>query len=219
MVLCPSDQPTDAPTELPTEAPTDGPTDTPTEVTTESQTGEPTEGPTEGTTEAPGGGCLGTLNNYNAWGAGSTGQFEIIVPEDIETWEMTVTFDQPIDSFEAYEGSEEKCEDMTCTFTNENWNGNKKDGEMLFLNFQSDGDNPSIISFAFNGALCDEPPTTTAAPTEETTDGTTEVPTEVPTDTPTEGPTDVPTDEPTDAPTDVPSEGPPSETTEAQPDG
>ena len=35
--------------------------------------------------------------DYHGWDSGSTGKFEIIIPEDTETWEMTVNFDQPID--------------------------------------------------------------------------------------------------------------------------
>ena len=121
-VLCPSEQPTEIPSGTPTEVttyePTEGTTGMPTEAPTASPTDEPAADPTEGTTKEPMGSCQGTLKDSNAWDAGSTGRFEIIVLEDTETWETTVTFDKPIDTFEAYQGSEVKCEDTTCTFTN-----------------------------------------------------------------------------------------------------
>ncbi len=54
----------------------------------------------------------------------------------------------------AHEGSEEKCESMICTFKNANYNGVKKAGDVLIHRFNSEGNNPTIISFAFNGAPC-----------------------------------------------------------------
>ena len=105
--------------------------------------------------------CLGTIYGYEKWSTGSKGTFNITVPEDTDTWKITVTFDSPMDTFLAHEGSEEKCEAMICTFKNANYNGVKKAGDVLILRFNSEGINPSIISFAFNGAPCGQASETT----------------------------------------------------------
>jgi len=150
------------------------------ETTTEAVTGAPTEGSTtsDDTTEGTGEeGCIGELIEFHNWESAATGRFQITVPDDIEEWEVTVTFDQPMDSIEAYEGSDETCDGDTCTFTNENWNGDVTAGTVLSLGFQAPGDFPEILSFTFNGAACEAPPTTTEA-AETTTEAVTGAPTE-----------------------------------------
>merc|ERR1719220_2707510 len=102
---------------------------------------------------------------------------------------MTVTFDHPLDSIEAYEGSQEACDGSTCTFTNEIWNGVQQTGNILSLGFQAPGDYPEVVTFAFNGETCEAPPATTEAPSESTTVGATETLTVGSTEAPTAGST------------------------------
>jgi len=204
-----TDAPTDGPTESPTDTPTEGPTDsstdkpneepseapndTGTEGSTDVSTDAPTDVPTEGTTETPDAGkCIGLLKEYHAWESGSSGKFQITVPEDTDTWQFEITFDKQMDGLDAYQGSEEACDGATCTFTNEIWNGNQDAGNILELTFKSYGNFPAVVTFAFNGVPCEEPPTTT-----ETTEASTEKTTEESTTEPTEAPTIAPTEETT----------------------
>ena len=179
--LCPGEEETEAPT-TPAEttpAGTEGTTEGAPDETTASGTAAPTEAPTEGpstdgttgeTTESSeDGGCIGEINDFHNWESGVSGRFQITVPDDTETWEMMIEFDQPMDSIEAYEGSGEACDGNICTFSNEIWNGAQLAGNTLSLGFQAPGDFPEIVSFSFNGAACEAPPTTTEAPVETTT--------------------------------------------------
>merc|ERR1712198_609939 len=138
-------------------------TGAPTEITTD---GSATTAPSDDTTEGTGeGGCIGELTEFHAWESAASGRFQITVPDDIDEWEVTVTFDQPMDSIEAYEGSDET------------WNGAVTAGTVLSLGFQAPGDFPEILSFTFNGAACEAPPTTTEA-AETTTEAVTGASTE-----------------------------------------
>lgn len=133
---------TEAPT---TEAPTEPPTEEPTD-------GETTETPTE---EEP----CGVVESH-AWNTGATGKLRIPVPEDTELWEVTITFDKPVDSLEAYQGVDEVCDGTVCTFTNESWNGELKSGNAIELTYQATFEDmgfentdayPQPVSFTFNG--------------------------------------------------------------------
>ena len=215
--LCPGEENTEAPTTPAETTPdaTEGATESQPDETTASETGAPTSAPTEGpstigptdeTTEGAGdGGCIGELNDFHNWESGVSGRFQITVPDDTESWEMTIEFDQPMESIEAYEGSGEACDGTTCTFANEIWNGVQLAGNTLSLGFQAPGDFPEIVSFSFNGAACEPPPTTTESPVETTTaaastEGSTVETTQGSTGAPTGGPTNGPTDSSTDVP-------------------
>ena len=78
-----------------------------------------------------------------------------------------------MDKILAHEGSEEQCAAMICIFKNAGWNGVKKAGDTLILEFNSEGTNPSIISFTFNGATCNEPTETATDFPSETPPGST----------------------------------------------
>ena len=134
---------TEAPT---TEAPTEAPTEEPNE-------GETTETPVE--EEEP----CGIVESH-AWNTGATGKLRIPLPENTELWEVTLTFDKPVDSLEAYQGVDEMCDGETCTFTNESWNGELQTGNVLELTYQATFEDmgfenpeefPKPVSFTFNG--------------------------------------------------------------------
>merc|ERR1712226_948190 len=134
---------TEAPT---TEPPTEAPTEEPEE-------GETTETPIE--EEEP----CGIVESH-AWNTGATGKLRIPLPENTELWEVTITFDKPVDSLEAYQGVDEMCDGETCTFTNESWNGELQVGNVLELTyqaafedmgFQAPEEFPKPVSFTFNG--------------------------------------------------------------------
>jgi len=194
LTLCPGEEETEAPT-TPAET-----TDEVTDGATESQTGEtpapdtavPPEATTEGsedtTDESGDGGCVGEVIDFHAWESAASGNLQVTVPDDIESWEVTIEFDQPMDSIEAYEGSGEFCDGAICTFTNEIWNGAVQAGTILSLGFQAPGDFPEIVSFTFNGASCEAPPATTEE-AESTTEAATAGSTEGSTGQPTEGST------------------------------
>ena len=212
----PTEAPTDAPTEPPTEVPTMGPTvgatDAPTEPPTEVPTDAPTDSPTQETTVGSGD-CTGIQNTDNAWQTGATGNFQIVVPKDTSSWELTVTFNKPVNSIEAYQGVSENCAGVTCTFSNEQWNGVQQTGNTLTLTYQIQYDYagedpaefPMVTSFTFAdvaGCEGDNPPT--QAPTVAPTAGPTEQPTAAPTNGPTDSPTNAPTDNPTEGTTQEP---------------
>ena len=173
----------------------------------------------ETTNEPEGGSCVGSHTFENQWNQGSTGKLEIEVPKDINDWEVSLTFDKPINGIDAYQGIAESCDGVVCTFTNEQWNGLQKTGNLLTLTYQVQyndagwnvDDYPKLMSYTFNGALCgeDESPSTespTVAPTESSTEISTNAPTDSPTENPTVQPTDAPTENPTVQPTDATTE-------------
>merc|ERR1711872_492072 len=120
-------------------------------------TNECTEAP-EPTTEAPVEESeeedCGVIESHS-WNTGATGKVRIPVPEDIEEWEVTLTFSGVIDSLDAHQGLDEACDGEVCTFTNESWNGVLTAGNMLELTYQATfeetEDHPELVSIAFNG--------------------------------------------------------------------
>merc|ERR1712224_932867 len=134
-----------------TEAPT---TETPTEATTE-ENEEEGSGETSVEEEEQ----CGVVESH-AWNTGATGKLRIPLSENTELWEVTITFDKPVDSLEAYQGVDEMCDGETCTFTNESWNGELQSGNVLELTYQATfedmgfdapEDYPKPVSFTFNG--------------------------------------------------------------------
>jgi len=141
---------TEAPT---TEAPT---TEAPTEESEEEEDSVETSVEEEEEEEEE---PCGIVESH-AWNTGATGKLRIPLPEDTELWEVTITFDKPVDSLEAYQGVDELCDGETCTFTNESWNGELEAGNILELTYQASfedmgfentEDYPRPVSFTFNG--------------------------------------------------------------------
>ena len=96
----------------------------------------------------------------HSWNTGATGKLIVPLTEDTELWEVTIIFDKPVDSLEAYQGVDELCDGETCSFTNESWNGELQAGNILELTYQatfedmgfeSPEDYPKPVSFTFNG--------------------------------------------------------------------
>merc|ERR1719270_1352056 len=76
-----------------TEAPT---TEAPTEESEEDEDSEVSSVEEEEEEEEP----CGIVESH-AWNTGATGKLRIPLPEDTELWEVTITFDKPVDSLEA----------------------------------------------------------------------------------------------------------------------
>merc|ERR1711872_726115 len=105
------------------------------------------------------------------WNGGSKGYFRIPITEDIEDWDLQVTFDRPVDGLEQWttnqlpEGSS-----SNYSFTGKDWNSVFSAGDILSFDFlyrwPVDADAPHITSITFNGEeLSLEPcPTTTPEP-------------------------------------------------------
>jgi len=139
-----------------TEAPT---TEPPTEATTEETEEEDNEEEGSGETSVEEEEQCGVVESH-AWNTGATGKLRIPLSENTELWEVTITFDKPIDSLEAYQGVDEMCDGETCTFTNESWNGELQSGNVVELTYQATFEDmgfdapenfPKPVSFTFNG--------------------------------------------------------------------
>lgn len=159
--------------------------------------------------------CIGTNVIVNSWNEGMNGELEVVAPENLEEWEVTITFDQTVNNIQAWQGTDENCDGNVCNFWNESWNAKLRAGDILKLTYMvqyadagHDSDNhPTVTYISFNGSPCYESERpSTPAPTES--------PTEVPTTAPTQGPTEVPTAATTNGPTDSPTDAPPEGTTE-----
>merc|ERR1711872_1059565 len=96
------------------------------------------------------------LPSSEAWNGGSKGYFRIPITEDIEDWELKVTFDRPVDALEQWtthqlpEGSS-----SNYSFTGKDWNSVFSAGDILSFDFlyrwPVDVDAPHITSITFNG--------------------------------------------------------------------
>ena len=78
-------------------------------------------------------GCV-ELNHYTQPAA--NGEFSIIVPEDSENWNMTVTFDQEVAELNVWDGANLQCDGNTCTFENASYNAEQNANYPLTLNYQ-----------------------------------------------------------------------------------
>ena len=78
-------------------------------------------------------GCV-ELNHYTQPAA--NGEFSIIVPEDSETWNMTVTFDQEVDQLNVWDGANVHCDGNTCTFENAPYNAVQTANHPLTVKYQ-----------------------------------------------------------------------------------
>merc|ERR1712198_765874 len=102
----------------------------------------PTSAPTDNPTGEE---CVGTNTASNSWSQGLNGELEIVVPDDREEWQVTITFDEPVNRIIAHQGSDENCDGNVCTFWNENYNGDVKAGDILKLGYMVQYDDADTI--------------------------------------------------------------------------
>ena len=74
------------------------------------------------------------LNHYSQ--PSVNGDFSITVPEDTESWKVTVTFDQEVDELNVWNGANVQCDGNTCTFEDASHNGVQNAGDVLNLGYQ-----------------------------------------------------------------------------------
>merc|ERR1712055_729343 len=117
------------------------------------------------------------------WNGGSKGYFRIPITENIEEWDLQVTFDKPIDLLEQWTTNQSPAgPSSSYSFTGKDWNSVFSAGDALSFDFlyrfPVDTVAPSITSITFNGqelslercpTTTTSTTTTTAAPTTFTT--------------------------------------------------
>jgi len=118
------------------------------------------------------------------WNGGSKGYFRIPITEDIQEWDLQITFDKPIDLLEQWTTNQSPAgPSSNYSFTGKDWNSAFLSGDALSFDFlyrfPVDTVAPSITSITFNGQelsleLC---PTTTTSTTTTVTTTTTTAPT------------------------------------------
>ena len=86
------------------------------------------------------------------------GQLLFQVPKSITKWKIEIEFDSPITSIQPYEGTNEQCDpaSMKCFYENEDWNGEKEEGEEFSQEFEGIFDEasalPKITKVMFRGS-------------------------------------------------------------------
>merc|ERR1712055_542542 len=123
------------------------------------------------------------------WNGGSKGYFRIPITEDIQDWDLQVTFDKPIDLLEQWTTNQSPAgPSSSYSFTGKDWNSVFSAGDALSFDFlyrfPVDTVAPSINSIMFNGqelSLERCPTTTTSTTTTSTTTTVTTTTTAAPT--------------------------------------
>lgn len=80
------------------------------------------------------------------WNKGQKGELRFLVPDATEKWKIEITFDSPVNSITAWQGTKEKCvpNKKRCVFENQSWNGKKAMGDSMELGHQINFDAASL---------------------------------------------------------------------------
>jgi len=112
------------------------------------------------------------LPSRESWNGGAKGYLNIPIDEDIQDWDLQITFDRPVDTLEqwsAYQSTENSS--ASYSLTGKNWNSIICAGNNLAFDFlyrwPVDEEAPVITSIIFNGVelSLESCPETTIAPT------------------------------------------------------
>ena len=90
------------------------------------------------TTTAAAASCAGsfTASYSSQWATGANLEVEVTVPNDVEGWSITVTFDKSVTSFSVNNGHNEQIQNGNqCKFTDAGWNEEKDQGQKLSFQF------------------------------------------------------------------------------------
>ena len=125
----------------------------------------------EETNVGSGGGCI-EFSHGHSWNQGQDGQISLTFPEDVQSWQVVLKFDNPVDNLNVYQAEVTRIDDSSFTVSNRNYNGVNAAGSTLESGWQAtfqDGSPARLASAQFVGLSCGASTATTAPTTSTTT--------------------------------------------------